>query len=152
MMKPMQLTKTTGRFVTGVGVAALLAVAPQIAHAATSAATSVDLRSVQLTPDMMSDYGEPGVVRLAFDDAGPVAADEIVFQVVDPDGAIVTQFADKGSFAPGVTIVHTFDVGDVQSNDSVQVAEVKYADGSVWKADGGYIEGKQQRLSLSTGE
>lgn len=152
MMKTIQhTTKGTARLAAGIGAIALLAVTPQLARADGPAPTSVELQSVSVTPDSLARSHEIGVVRIAFDNAGAVAAREVVFQVTDESGTLVQQINDRGSFAPHATIVHTFDVPAVQSNDKVQVAAVKYVDGSAWTADGSHLDGKAERALLDTG-
>ena len=58
-------------------------------------------------------------------------ATEVVFEL-DVDGALVDTFYDTGSFAPGVTIKHTFTTDTDASNAQIEVAQVTFADGHVW--------------------
>jgi hypothetical protein len=128
----------------GIGAAVLVAAVPQFALAETSA-TSVDLQAVSITPASLSSDGqEQGVVRIAFADARGVTANQVVFQVLAESGAVLQQIDDQGTFAPRVTISHTFQVPGVQADDVVQVAAVTYADGAVWLAPGARVESPDQ--------
>lgn len=125
----------------GIGAAVLLAATPQLALADAPTATPVDVQAISVTPDSLTSEGsEFGVVRVIFVDASSVAAREVVFQVIGPSGAVRQQIEDKGDFEPGATISHTFEVPGAQAGDEVQVAAVKYADGSTWTANGAHLQ------------
>jgi hypothetical protein len=139
-------------FAIGIGAAALVAAAPQLARADGMTPTSIDLQSVTVTPESMKwTGGAPGDVRVAFVDTSTVAAREVIFQVIGASGAVVQQINDKGTFSPGVRITHHFPVAGVEDGDIVQVAAVRYADGSAWRADGAYIQSASRQSVLSTG-
>jgi hypothetical protein len=70
-------------------------------------------------------------INVRFVNNAPKAAASVTFAI--NDGSDSTQIIDTGTFAPGVTIAHSFasafnDAGDVQCN----VTSVAFADGSTW--------------------
>lgn len=136
----------------GIGAAALLVATPQIARADATTATSVNVQKISVIPDSTSVAGtEIGVVQVVFNDTSTVAAREVIFQIIGRSGAVVEQINDKGTFHPGTRISHTFRVWGVGADDTVQVAAVKYADGSTWTAGNTYIQDANQRSVLSSG-
>lgn len=137
----------------GIAAAVLLAGAPQLVRADTTPATSVDLEAVSVIPDgsPSTDSLDIGLVRVVFKDTNTVAADEVVFQIISPSGAVRQQIDDKGTFAPGARIVHTFPVPGIQDDDQIGVAMVKYTGGSTWTAPHSYIQSDNQQSVLSTG-
>ena len=105
----------------------ILASAPAIANAAgNSPADSIAIRQVEVQRDDTDDGGSLGAITVAFQNTGNVTATEVTFEL-DVDGAIVDQFTDTGSFAPGVTIRHTFTTTADAANPQVKVAEVQFA-------------------------
>jgi hypothetical protein len=146
------IARRASQLALGIGAAALLAVAPQIARADAPAATSVDLESVTVTPESITEIGaEPGLVRLVFVDTNAVAARDVVFQVIGASGAVLQQIDDRGTFSPGIHITHSFMVPGIEDRDVVQVAAVKYSDGSTWIAKGAYILSPDQESVRETG-
>jgi hypothetical protein len=114
------------------GAALILAGAPAVALA--SAATSSDpiaISDVQVQPAESGHGNGPGFVSVSFDNAGSQTATEVVFEL-DADGAYVDHFNDVGNFTPGTTIKHAFQTDSSSADQQLKVAEVKFADGSVW--------------------
>lgn len=110
-------------------------VAVNSAAAAPIAITSTEVQLPSVTQSM-SGFGfnegyAPGSLTVSFRNNGTVAATDVIFQL-DDNGAPAGQISDVGSFAPGVTIVHHLNVVPGDANEHVSVAEVKFADGSVW--------------------
>lgn len=151
--KPSQhsVAQRASHLALGVGAAALLAAAPQAVRADTMP-TSVDVHAVSVSPNAPStDSPEVGIVRVAFDNTNRVAANEVVIQVISQSGVVRQQIDDKGTFAPGTVVVHTFMVPGAQDVDMVQIAAVKYVDGSTWTAAGSHLEGDSEESVLNTG-
>jgi hypothetical protein len=74
------------------------------------------------------------VMHIRFENSGDKAATEVEFQV-NTFGAPVATIEDVGTFAKDAVVDHSFvNVGD--SDSSVAVVGVKYADGSEWSAKG----------------
>jgi hypothetical protein len=145
------LARRAAQLAFGIGSVVLLSAAPQLVRADTMA-TPVDVRAISVTPDAPStDSPEVGVVRLVFENANTVAAREVIFQVISQSGVVRQQIDDKGTFAPATVIMHTFTVPGAQQEDMVQVAAVKYADGTTWTLPGTHIEGAAQQSVLTTG-
>jgi hypothetical protein len=108
----------------------ILAGVPAFALADTSAQSNpIVVNGVHLDP---SEHGTgPGSVSVNFQNTSKATATEVIF-ALDVDGTQIDTFTDEGSFAPGVTIKHTFDTTSVASAAQVKVSEVKFADGSTW--------------------
>jgi hypothetical protein len=119
------------------GAALLLAGAPAVALA--SAGTTGDPIAISDTQVQPADGGHgngAGFVSVAFNNTSNQVATEIVFEL-DVDGAYTDHFNDVGSFTPGTTIRHAFQTDSSEADQQLKVAEVKFADGSVWVNDSG---------------
>jgi hypothetical protein len=75
-----------------------------------------------------------GHVRVTFRNDGDVTATAVTFDV--GDGSRNAHIVDVGTFSKGVTIKHEFHWLDTRAGDTLQVVQVRYADGSVWNGDG----------------
>jgi hypothetical protein len=110
-------------------------VAVNSAAAAPITITSTELQLPSVTQSMsgfgFNEFYAPGSLTVSFRNNGTVAATDVIFQL-DANGAPAGRISDVGSFAPGVTIVHHLNVDPSDANEHVSVAEVKFADGSVW--------------------
>ncbi|HEV8020083.1 MAG TPA: hypothetical protein VGP41_02395 [Candidatus Lustribacter sp.] len=121
--------------------ALLLAGAPALASAddVTDAAAvdtvtaPIQVNNVQFTAENTADgsYG-PAAAEIAYTNASSQPATEVVFAVTTPDGNMVDMYDDVGTFSPGVTIDHTFPALEAADASQVSVAQVTFADGSVW--------------------
>jgi hypothetical protein len=115
------------------GAAALLAAAPALASAADSQAGPIRLDNVQIfttpSPEDVDYY--PGSADVAFTNDSDVPATRIQFALV-ANGIVLDRISDVGSFAPGVTIKHHFADSDSTPDQKIAVAEVTFADGSIW--------------------
>ena len=127
----------------------LLAAGPALASAAPTsapvavngaAAAPITLKSAELqlpsVTQSMAGFGlnelyTPGSLNVSFRNDSAVTATAVIFQR-DENGAPAGRISDVGSFAPGVTIVHQLNADPSNANEDVSVAEVKFADGSVW--------------------
>ena len=76
-------------------------------------------------------YG-PAAAEIAYTNASSQPATEVVFAVTSADGKIVDMYDDVGTFSPGVTIDHTFPALTTADPSQLAVAQVTFADGSVW--------------------
>jgi hypothetical protein len=73
----------------------------------------------------------PGFVSVSFDNSSKTPVTEVVFEL-DVDGAYAGHFNDVGTFAPGVKIKHSYLTTSEAADQKLEVASVKFADGSVW--------------------
>jgi hypothetical protein len=114
------------------GAAVLLAAAPALASAADSQTSPIRLDNVQIftTPSPEVDY-YPGSADVSFTNDSDVPATRIQFALV-ANGVVLDRINDVGSFAPGVTVKHHFADSDSTPDQKVAVAEVTFADGSIW--------------------
>lgn len=111
-------------------VALLLAGAAGLASA--SEPCPVTLRSVQITPTNTFQYQpDIGFVNVAYTNDRDVTATDVVFTLY-ADGLTVSSFEDKGTFATGAVIKRRFIDHSDALDQQISVAEVKYADGTVW--------------------
>jgi hypothetical protein len=108
----------------------IAAAAPAIASAETTAPVAIS--SVQNTPALgyLNTYN-PGLLTVAFQNTSNVPATDVIFEL-DSNGKYLDQYDDAGSFAKGVSVTHSFNNWETAIDQRVAVAEVKFADGSVW--------------------
>jgi len=125
--------------------AAMIVAMPTLAAAQTVAYST---SPVAVTSFSLSDTYTPGLpfldgtrvpvggdVALNFINNSNVPATSVTFML--NDGKTAQSIVDKGTFNPGVAIDHTFAKDNVASagrNATCNVAEVDFADGSVWHA------------------
>jgi hypothetical protein len=108
----------------------ILAGAPALAFAQTNVAGDpIAVNSVNVEPSIHGDG--PGSITVDYQNTSNATATEVVFEL-DVDGALVDTFYDSGSFAPGVTIKHTFTTDTDASQAKIAVSQVTFADGRVW--------------------
>jgi hypothetical protein len=74
----------------------------------------------------------PGFANISFTNQGTATATDVVF-AIETHGFVVDRFNDVGSFAPGVTIHHSFPETQPTGNMRVAVAKATFADGVVWQ-------------------
>jgi hypothetical protein len=67
---------------------------------------------------------------------------------VDAWGFPVARIDDVGTFAQGATIEHTFPNADGLGDETISVASVQFADGSVWQNDVAAPQALRQAVSL----
>jgi hypothetical protein len=105
----------------------ILAGAPAIVYAAgNTPAAPIAIRQVEVQRDDTDDGGGLGAVTVAFENTTNVTATEVTFEL-DVDGTIVDQFTDDGTFAPGITIKHTFSTTADAADPQVKVVDVQFA-------------------------
>jgi hypothetical protein len=73
----------------------------------------------------------PGSAAIAFTNRYDFPATEVVF-ALETQGYVVDRFDDVGTFAPGVTIRHSFGESRIDAGMRVAVEKAKFADGTVW--------------------
>lgn len=108
----------------------LFAGAPSITLAAQAAPDPIVVSHIDST-NVPGGTG-PGFLSLSFENTSKVTATEITFEVSSATSFRRTR--DIGMFAPGVSVMHSY-LGYSGPDQMVRVAEVEFADGSVW-ADG----------------
>lgn len=96
------------------------------------ATAPIQVNNVQFTAENTADgsFG-PTAAEIAYTNASSEPATEVVFAVTS-DGNVVDMYNDTGTFSPGVQIDHTFPALEAADADQVSVAQVTFADGSVW--------------------
>jgi hypothetical protein len=114
----------------------LLAGAPALALADTNApAAPIAVSNVQIQEDGgYLNQLMPGLVTVSFKNTRPVAATEVDFEL-DANGVWLDRITDVGTFKQGATVDHSFTNYSPATNATLTVAEVKFADGSVWLND-----------------
>lgn len=130
-MKPQSFAATLGT------AAAILVAMPALGVASAPATNNtIALQSyvVYDTPNLEGNIPFQGHVRVSFRNDGDVTATAVVFDVRD-DHTGAERINDVGTFARGATITHEFHYLNVHAGEELQVAEVRYADGSVWTND-----------------
>lgn len=117
------------------GAALMLAGAPALASAADAQTAPIHINSLQTYGGGSTDaatVADPSGAQIGFTNNYGSPATEVVFAVFSK-GAEVTQFDDRGSFAPGVAVDHTFPQSRATSDQSVAVVKATFADGSTWQ-------------------
>jgi hypothetical protein len=110
----------------------ILAGGPAIALAGTTFSSDpIVVSNVNVQPNDETDGSGPGFVSMDFQNTSNMNATEIIFEL-DVDGARVSRYKDSGSFAPGITVRHSFLNSSSSANAQLNVVKVKFADGSVW--------------------
>jgi hypothetical protein len=105
----------------------IFAGAPALAFAASAdPSNAITVHQVEVQRDDTDDGGSLGAVTVAFQNTSNRTVTEVTFEL-EVDGTIVDQFTDDGSFAPGVTIKHTFATTADAANPQVKVADVQFA-------------------------
>lgn len=117
------------RVATSLAAITILAGVPVLALADTSAPVTVD--AVRVSPVDLDNGSGVGSVAVNFKNTSDKTATEVVF-ALDNNGTQFDTFYADGSFAPGASIVQTFDTTDDYNASQVKVEEVKFSDGSVW--------------------
>lgn len=93
----------------------------------------IAVESVSSAPNDTVAY-LPGVVGIGFQNNGPSAAREITFMVTDNSGRSTT-IQDVGTFANGVAIHNTLQVGQLADDVKVRVIHAEFTDGLSWSAN-----------------
>ncbi len=131
-MNSMQLTKA-------VAAALLLGAASAPAFASESAAAPIEIQSCSTvyapTPEPVYAMGSvtPAGVEISYVNRAAVAAQDVTFRLGDGSDALTV--IDRGNFAPGVLIQHTFWTGSIPV-DSCRVAAIRLAGGTAFDAQG----------------
>jgi hypothetical protein len=129
------IMKTITTLTATLGAALLLAGAPALASAADTQSGPIRIDSVQLTAQAITRNAvAPIGAQIAFTNEGPAVATDVVFALESDSGYVYGSYNDAGSFAPGVTIRHSFaDDNNVSiDGERVAVAKATFADGTVW--------------------
>jgi hypothetical protein len=116
------------------GVAIISTSIPVLASAAPASVGPIKINSVYtMQANGYSDtYNFPGRVDVSFTNTNSVPATDIVFNIENRNGAILHQFEDVGTFAPGVAVQHNFSDNVLNRNQQVVVQAAAFADGSKW--------------------
>jgi hypothetical protein len=107
---------------------------PALVSAQTTAPITIVASQAQPQISDTSAYNESGIAQVTFVNTGNVPATEVDF-TLSSNGEALTTLRDIGTFAPNVTISHTFANDQIARDQQLSVSEVKFADGSVWVND-----------------
>jgi hypothetical protein len=113
-----------------VAAIAFLAGAPSITFAAQTTPDPIVVSHVD--SQGVPEGAGPGFLSLSFENASKLTVTEVTFEVIG--STYFRRIHDVGMFAPGVSIMHSY-LGFSGPDQKVRVAEVDFADGTVW-ADG----------------
>ena len=91
----------------------------------------ISIIDVEVAPASTDGEVDAGFVTVAFKNTSQIVATEVDFEVED-NGIQVGHIVDAGTFAPGVTIAHTFPNDSAVSGLNVVVSTVKFVHGSQW--------------------
>jgi hypothetical protein len=117
-------------------VATLLATTFPSHGSAAAPGNTITLQSYGIYEFDGGDTSQPNhsELRISFRNDGDVAATAVTFDILT-DGKYAGRIDDVGTFTKGATIDHSFRWVDVRHGQSLEVAQVRYADGSVWTND-----------------
>lgn len=118
------------------GAAVLLAGAPAFASAPTDSTGPIQIDNVQAHGGGYEDNDGsfnvvPGSVSISIKNESNSPATNVVF-ALENNGYVVGRFDDRGNFAKGTTIKHSFALNQPGANETVAVEEATFADGTVW--------------------
>jgi hypothetical protein len=111
-----------------------LGVAPALASAQTTAPISLIYSDAQPQIADASAYNTLGIAQVSFVNTSNVPATEVDF-TLSSNGEPLATLRDVGTFAPNVTIEHTFANDRTARDQQLSIAQVKFADGTVWVND-----------------
>jgi hypothetical protein len=111
-----------------------LGVAPALASAQTTAPVALTASSAQ--PQILdgSGYNTTGIADVTFVNTSNVPATEVDF-TLSSNGEPLATLRDVGTFSPNVSVSHTFANDQTARDEQLSIAEVKFADGTVWVND-----------------
>jgi hypothetical protein len=119
------------------GLAAVLVLSGTVAgaFAADLHTDPIQIDHVRITCESLSadDASRlPVATQISFTNKYSAPASDVVF-LLESAGYVVDRFDDVGSFAPGVTVRHTFPESQLGSDFSVVVAAATFDDGTKWQ-------------------
>jgi hypothetical protein len=127
-----KMNRNFRRYVPAVAILALVSASAVASIAAGQTAVPVVLNKTSVLPPVPDGVGPLGLVSVTFTDRAPIAATEVVFDVINDQGGFVARIRDYGVFSPGVAISHRFNIGNVSAaGDTVEISSVTLADGAV---------------------
>ena len=75
---------------------------------------------------------EPGIIAVSFTNLAPVTATSVSFNVLGFGKRVMDTITDAGTFTTGAMIRHEFPADEIDGQQTLEVQEVDFADGSVW--------------------
>jgi hypothetical protein len=148
------LPGSTGRKLTimnpilsSVTIAALALAMPMAAGAADSPAGPIVLTLADVQPQVSgAELFTPGQIHVSFHNTAKVPATRVTFEVA-AWGAPVMRIDDVGTFSQGVTVDQIFPNTSGRAHETISVAAVQFADGSVWHNDDAAPQQRLQAVS-----
>lgn len=118
------------------GAAILTAGAPALAQMSSNQQGPIRVDSARVVP--LIDEGtmtqDGGFVKVKFTDERSVPATDVVFAVVNRQGAALQTIHDRGTFSPGVEVDHTLSTLVSDRHVHLTVVRAHFADGTTWRA------------------
>jgi hypothetical protein len=119
------------------GLAAVLLFSGTVvgAFAADLRTDPIQIDHVQISYETLSEDDasrQPIATQISFTNEYSAPASDVVF-LFESNGYVVDRFDDVGSFAPGVTVRHTFPESQLGGDFSVVVAAATFDDGTKWQ-------------------
>jgi hypothetical protein len=120
---------------------------PLSAGAADTAAGPIVLTLANVQPQVSgAEMFTPGLIHIEFRNAANVTATRVTFEVA-AWGSPVGRIDDVGTFSPGATIEKIFPNENGSSHETISVASVQFADGTVWRSDDAAPAARLQAIS-----
>jgi hypothetical protein len=75
---------------------------------------------------------EPGIIAVSFTNLAPATATNVSFNVLGFGKRVMDTISDAGTFTTGAVVQHEFPANEIDGQQTLEVEEVDFADGSVW--------------------
>ena len=94
----------------------------------------IQLNAVTIQPSSgwQNNFAYSGLTTIAFTNTSSVPVTRIVFTLHGNQGQIIGHITDAGNYVHGQTVRHTFVNNEIDPQQSLNVEEATFADGSVW--------------------
>jgi hypothetical protein len=132
------------KLTTIAAAAAVLALgaAPALVAAQTTAPIAIVSSHAEPQIADASAYNTAGIAAVTFVNTSNVPVTEVDF-TLSSNGQALKTLRDVGTFAPNVTVNHTFANDEPERDQQLSVAQVKFADGTVWVNDASLPAGQR---------
>jgi hypothetical protein len=128
--------------IAAAAVVLALGVAPALVAAQTTAPIALVASNAEPQIADASAYNTAGIAAVTFVNTSNVPATEVDF-TLSSNGEALKTLRDVGTFSPNVTVSHTFANDQTARDQQLSVAEVKFADGTVWVNDAPLPQGQR---------
>jgi hypothetical protein len=117
------------------GAALILAGAPALASATSTQTGPIHINNVRVSGGGFTNDEtvlDPASAMISFTNQNGSPATDVVFAVYS-QGIELAQYDDRGSFAQGVAINHSFPESRALGDQSAAVVKATFADGTTWQ-------------------